>query len=123
MNINTPLSPLKRRTENVSIVLNLIITTTILILFACGDEQQSSTQNNKLSSADLYIKNCAVCHGNDGKKGLSGASDLSASTLDYSSIVDVITNGRKIMPPFKASLKTQEIEAIAKHVESLKQSE
>lgn len=94
----------------------------IIFLSACSNNPTAS-ENTALSGTDLYIKNCAVCHGNDGKKGLNGASNLSASTLDYDSIVNVITNGRKIMPPFKASLKKQEIEAIAKHVESLKQSE
>lgn len=91
----------------------------IILLSACSNNPNAS-ENTALSGADLYVKNCAVCHGNDGKKGLSGSSDLSTSTLDYTSLVDVITNGRKIMPPFKASLKAHEIEAIAKHVESLK---
>lgn len=102
--------------------LSLIILLGIILFSACGNNS-SEKENTVLSGSDLYQKNCSVCHGNDGKKGLSGASDLSISTLEYTSIVDVITNGRKIMPPFKASLKTQEIEAIAKHVESLKQSE
>ncbi len=94
----------------------------IILLSACSNNPNTS-ENTALSGADLYVKSCAVCHGNDGKKGLSGASDLSTSTLDYTSLVDVITNGRKIMPPFKTTLKAHEIEAIAKHVESLKQSE
>jgi cytochrome c6 len=94
----------------------------LIVLTACSGAQ-SSAENAALSGAELYAKNCAVCHGIDGKKGLSGASDLSISNLENSSLIDVITNGRKIMPPFKASLKAHEIEAIAKHVESLKQIE
>lgn len=100
-----------------------LITLSGIILFSACVNTSTEKENTVLSGSDLYQKNCSVCHGNDGKKGLSGASNLSISKLEYSTIIDVISNGRKIMPPFKASLKTQEIEAIAKHVESLKQSE
>lgn len=120
MIFNFPLSPHKKYNGNTRNFFNLIIIIAILTLFACGESQQSSTQSNKLNGNDLYIKNCAVCHGNDGQKGHNGASNLSTSTLDYASIVDVINNGRKTMPPFKSSLKAFEIEAIAQHVESLK---
>ncbi|MFN4233773.1 MAG: c-type cytochrome [Bacteroidia bacterium] len=99
-----------------------IILSGIMLFSACGNNS-SEKGNAVLSGSDLYQKNCSVCHGDDGKKGLSGASNLSISKLEYASIVEVITNGRKIMPPFKASLNTQEIEAIAKHVESLKTQE
>lgn len=105
-------------------VLRVIFTFNILsiTLFSACSNNPTASENPTLSSTHLYEKNCAVCHGNDGKKGLNGASDLSLSTLNYDSLVYIITNGRKIMPPFKASLNSNEIEAIAKHVELLKQT-
>jgi len=46
----------------------------------------------------LYKANCLVCHGNDGKLGLSGSKDLSVSTLNSDAIKDMILHGKNSMP-------------------------
>lgn len=51
----------------------------------------------------LYEANCVVCHGNDGKLGISGAADLSASTLDAAGVKDVILHGKNMMQPVSVS--------------------
>lgn len=51
----------------------------------------------------LYEANCVVCHGNDGKLGISGAADLSASTLDATGVKDVILHGKNMMQPVSVS--------------------
>lgn len=63
----------------------------------------------------LYEKNCSSCHGTDGKLGLSGALDLSATQLDVSSIQTIIQQGRGAMAP--VSVSEQEAKSISDYVE------
>jgi mono/diheme cytochrome c family protein len=46
----------------------------------------------------LYKANCVVCHGTDGKLGLSGAKNLSLSILDVAAIKEMIIHGKGAMP-------------------------
>ena len=69
---------------------------------------------------ELYKVNCSPCHGEDGKKGLGGASDLSASILSEDEAKAVITNGRGNMAPYGGALKEEEIKALATYLQSLK---
>lgn len=62
----------------------------------------------------LYEKNCATCHGSDGKKGLGGAKDLTATVLDAAGIKDIILNGKNMMAP--VSVTDEEAAAIADYV-------
>ena len=67
----------------------------------------------------LYTKNCVTCHGEDGKKELAGATNLSTSVLNLDQSKEVIMKGRKSMPAFNA-LSADEIEALAAFVQTLK---
>jgi len=69
---------------------------------------------------ELYKVNCTPCHGEDGKKGLGGASDLSASILTEDEATGIITNGRGSMAPYGGQLKEEEIKALATYLQSLK---
>jgi mono/diheme cytochrome c family protein len=64
----------------------------------------------------LYQINCSLCHGNDGKLGASGASDLTGTSLDAAGIKDVILHGKKLMNPVAVS--DEQAEAIASYVEA-----
>jgi len=64
----------------------------------------------------LYEANCSLCHGNDGKKGVAGAKDLSSTELDVNSIRDVILHGKGAMPPVAVS--DDDASAIADYVNS-----
>ncbi len=80
-------------------------------------------------NADVALKNgkaiydvaCVACHGADGKLGVGGAKDLTQSTLSHEGKVDMITNGKGLMTPFKGQLSEQEIDAVARYVDSIKQ--
>jgi mono/diheme cytochrome c family protein len=104
----------------------LILSSFLLILgtavYSCGgsDKQTKTEAVAADPGAQLFTDNCVVCHGEDGKAGMSGATDLSSSVLSHDNTVAVITNGRNGMRPFGSQFTKEEIEAIAKHVESLR---
>src|SRR5689334_10930105 len=60
------------------------------------------TEETSLASMDgktLYENNCVLCHGPDGKLGMSGAKDISATALDMAGIMEVILKGKNNMAP------------------------
>ncbi|MFM7021644.1 MAG: c-type cytochrome [Flavobacteriales bacterium] len=69
---------------------------------------------------ELYNANCTSCHGEDGKKAMGGASDLSTSTLSQEEAKNVITNGRNGMAPYGGVMKAEDIDAIAAYLQTLK---
>ncbi|WP_066508346.1 cytochrome c [Rufibacter sp. DG15C] len=68
----------------------------------------------------IYTQLCATCHGEDGQKGMSGASNLQQSTLSVEDRKAVIANGRGLMPGFGSQLSEQEQEALAQYTTMLK---
>jgi cytochrome c6 len=104
----------------------------LLILLSCESaetkiarnaERPKNNQNSATNNPDgmfIFRKNCAVCHGADGKLGLNGAKDLTISTIPLPERIDLITNGRKLMTPFKTVLSPEEIKAVAEYTLSLK---
>lgn len=53
--------------------------------------------------------------------GLNGAANLAISTLTKEEAMQVITNGRKLMAPYKSILSAEEIDAVAGYVLTLRQ--
>jgi mono/diheme cytochrome c family protein len=72
------------------------------------------------TGAAVYEANCAMCHGGNGKKGLNNAKDLSVSTLDKASIIEIVKNGKGTMPGYKDALSEKEVDAVADYVLTLK---
>ena len=70
--------------------------------------------------AEIYTANCVNCHGQDGKLGLSGATDLTASQLDLNTRFQVIKLGKNGMQSFANRLDDIEIRAVATYIEKLK---
>ncbi len=83
-----------------------------------GDSENSiSTKPNGKVVYDTY---CVICHGATGKMGNNGAHDLSISELTIKEKIAVISEGRKLMTPFKGILSREEIKAVAQYTEKLK---
>lgn len=109
-------------------IIPVLVLAAGVAIYSCGGNgsatenpaDTSAETNRTISGVQLYKDNCLVCHGADGKAGMSGATDLSTSVLSHESTMDVITNGRNGMRPFGSQFSKEEIEAIAKHVESLR---
>lgn len=68
----------------------------------------------------VFRQNCVTCHGADGALGLNGAKDLGNSVLTLEERINIITNGKKLMTPFKALLSPEEILAVAEYTETFK---
>jgi cytochrome c551 len=97
-----------------------------LVPLACGDDGGGSStpeltpeQENDpglVTGREVYVNNCASCHGADGGGGsgpqLSDGKVADDLTLDEQ--IDVITNGRGVMPSWKGDLTPEEIEDVAR---------
>ncbi len=69
----------------------------------------------------IFENQCMGCHGADGKGGLSGAKDLSASQKSPEERIEIIRNGKNAMMAYKNILSPEQIDAVAQYVETLKQ--
>lgn len=81
--------------------------------------------------AELFLKACASCHGKDGRARTPigrklKVKDLTQSKLGDADIAAQIREGRRgddgltRMPSFKESLQPDQIEALVRHVKSLR---
>lgn len=81
------------------------------------------------SAAELYAKNCASCHGKDGRaktfKGkLKHARDFTDPTwqgnVGDERLFNAIMNGKGKMPSYSKKLSEQEIDSLVTYVRALK---
>lgn len=84
----------------------------VAMVVSCGSST-SSTQND--IGKTLFEQKCALCHGVNGEKQLSGAMKLSESKSSVEEIIELVTNGRKQMTPFKGRLTPEEIKAVSEY--------
>jgi len=81
-------------------------------------------------SSELFRRHCTPCHGKSGKGDGPAAAYLNPRPADLTKaevvgqlsdeeLLDVITNGRRTMPSFRALLKPEELRAVAAYVRSL----
>ncbi len=68
----------------------------------------------------IYKQYCVICHGADGKLGVSGAKDLSASTITLEERINQITNGKGLMTPYKDILSEDQIQSVAEYLDELR---
>lgn len=68
----------------------------------------------------VYQAKCVICHGADGKLGLSGSKDLTQSQLTLEQKIELIKKGKNAMMPYEGQLKEEEIKAVAEYVNGLK---
>lgn len=89
-------------------------------------ENHNSTISYSNSARDLYQKNCARCHGADGKSDtelgrLFDSPDLTAGSIQRMSrkkMAASISNGKGGMPAFKKKLSSKEIALMVNYVRS-----
>ncbi|MFZ9028098.1 MAG: c-type cytochrome [Crocinitomicaceae bacterium] len=94
-----------------------------LFLASCSSNEGILTDEPiEVSGAQLYQENCVICHGDDGKAGISGATDLSMSSLSEDSIKHYILQGKKSMPPFSFLFEkdNEALKDVITHVKELR---
>ncbi len=79
------------------------------------------------ASKALFNSRCALCHGPDGHGSDMGKTlkvkDLSSKevqSLSNDDLIQVISAGKNNMPPFKDSLKKEEISGLVRYLRTLK---
>jgi uncharacterized membrane protein SirB2 len=111
----------------------LAVLSFIMIVAAYGLAEVSKKQSDKVDASqvvspvvgavngqEVYVAHCSRCHGDDGKLGMSGAADLSVSTLDLATKMDVIKNGKNGIMPSYVTIGDEQIKAVAEYIETLK---
>jgi cytochrome c6 len=101
----------------------LILTSLVVSCSSPSTDNYSDTTNeSNISSKALYTLHCEACHGVDGKKGISGAADLSVSTINHKKIKSTILNGNeKGMMPYKEIITNPtEIDSLVSYVQTLR---
>ena len=87
-----------------------------IVLYSCDE----NTNTKKLNGIEVYKQKCVLCHGADGRMGLNGAKALPDSKLDEHERINIILNGKNIMPSFRKTLSYEEIKAVAAFTMTLK---
>ena len=78
-----------------------------------------STTASDVSGAAVYQQRCVLCHGADGRMGSNGAKVLPESTLTLEERIEIVTQGKGIMPAFREMISREEIEAVAEFTTTL----
>lgn len=109
------------------VLKNIFLLLPLYILFSCESGNTSEKSKEESDSvqipngAELYVQHCTVCHGSDGKLGVSGAKDLTVSTLPDNEIIKMIETGKNAMPPMKEPLGSDDhVKAVAEYIKSLR---
>jgi mono/diheme cytochrome c family protein len=76
-----------------------------------------SGHKGSASGRQVYVRNCARCHGADGK-GKNGPQ-LAGKSLSPGKIEKQVTGGGSKMPAFGKQLSSTEIKAVSAYVHSL----
>ncbi len=109
----------------------LFILPILLLLIACADanDKKSTKPAKKEKKADvkapdgkkIFKIHCVLCHGADGKLGINGSKDLTKSEISLEEAITQITKGKGLMASYEPILSKEEIEAVAKYTQSLRE--
>ena len=104
----------------------LIFSLMAALVYACSSSDdkkgggEPTAEAPKVDGEKVYKTYCVTCHGLYGDMGASGAFNLQTSVLPVEERINVITNGRKAMTPFKDLLTPDKIKAVAEYTLTLK---
>ncbi len=82
---------------------------------------EASNYDLSLHGKALYNAQCAICHGNDGIAGLSGAKNLETSQKSNDEILSIINKGKNTMPKMDGKFNDQELKALVQYVKELRE--
>jgi len=82
-------------------------------VLACGGNGSKLSTEQLAEGKKTFGKLCVACHGSTGDMSLNGAKKFSESVLSLEERIQVITNGKNMMTPYKGILSEEEIKAVA----------
>jgi cytochrome c6 len=94
----------------------------IFISLAIGLSMNAAVFANK-SGHDgraIFTSNCARCHGENGARGKFGAKDLQKSKLTDMELVNIIANGKRVMPSWKKKLNEEQIRSVKDYIKTFR---
>lgn len=67
----------------------------------------------------IYEERCTLCHGSDGAAGFQKAADLSASKMADADVLNIVKNGKGVMPN-NSDLSAEQLEQVKEYVKNLR---
>lgn len=95
----------------------------LVTLLACGLMAVCSSSAVAQDAAATYkAKNCAMCHGADGKGGKMGTRDFASPEVKAETdaqLTDIISKGKGKMPAYTGKLTDADIKGLVAYVRTL----
>ena len=110
--------------KNIKLALGVFLT--IIIIIACGGggpneprkpPKRVKPKAKKITDAGhkLYKNKCVICHGIKGDLEYNGAKNIQDSALSLEDRMELISNGKGLMTPFKGVLSEEQIRQVAEY--------
>jgi len=93
-----------------------------LLVFPSSGKISATISNTtfQLNGEEIFQTNCSMCHGRYGNSGISGAADLTVSTISFEDTFEIVQNGKGTMQAYSEQLSKKEIEAVVEYSISLR---
>ena len=110
----------KRFVNVIEIVTLVVALAFVVALFANEPGGGSSSTAKSGPGYDVYLANCARCHGQDGQGGVGPklAGVVTADFPDAQQEITVVRDGRAGMPSFKNNLSAAQIQDVVAYTRS-----
>ena len=102
-----------------SLILAVLVALVALVACSASGSSGVEQQHTSTPGESLYKSQCVMCHGRKGNLNMSGAKDLTISTLTEEEMTAVITHGRGGMIGFDKTLSQEQIKEVVAHVRTL----
>lgn len=107
---------------NIVLAGSLVVAMAVTVLSATS-RAGAGRQEKPNPTKDLYVSNCQMCHGVDGRAPLKDMAFVGRAwkTKTAAEAAKIITNGvpGTVMLPFEGKLTKQQVMALARYVRSL----
>jgi mono/diheme cytochrome c family protein len=104
----------KRFVNVIEIVVGVVALVFVIALFANQPSGGGATAAKSGPGYDVYVSNCARCHGQDGEGGIGPqlAGQVTTNFPDAKAEIAFVRAGRDGMPSFAGQLSPTEIEDV-----------
>jgi len=116
---------LKKKQKGLAIIGVLLF----VYIYGIGETKSATFKKKKLEIASeirnpgrvIYQQLCVSCHGEKGNKGMYKASDLTKSNMEKDKVVELIINGKNLMPGVEDQIDEQQLEQLADYLYTLRE--